>query len=53
MTGLREKSTPIDEPLTALCRDCVQPCTLSAEDALRCPSCHSPRLIRHRELLQL
>ena len=53
MTGLREKSTPIDEPLTALCRDCVQPCTLNAEDALRCPSCHSPRLVRHSELMQL
>ena len=53
MTGLQEKSTPIDEPLAVLCRDCTQANTLHGDDALRCPSCHSPRLVRHNELMQL
>ena len=53
MTGLQEKSTPLDEPIAVLCRDCTQANTLHGDDALRCPSCHSPRLVRHSELMQL
>lgn len=37
-------------PLTAFCRDCLSPV---AEGRTRCPSCHSPRLVRHPELASL
>ena len=33
--------------IEAFCRDCFQPCAASAT---RCPSCKSPRLVRHAEV---
>lgn len=58
MTGLPEKS-PItsqnkptgDDEIELLCRDCLQ--HASTADTHRCPSCKSPRLVKHSELLQL
>ncbi len=53
MTGLQEKSTLIDEPIAVLCRDCTQADTLHGDDEMRCPSCRSPRLVCHSELMHL
>jgi DNA polymerase-4 len=55
MTISQDKSaTTDDRPATqpALCRDCLNSSTLEPHET-RCPSCHSPRLIKHDELLQL
>ncbi|MBC8131163.1 MAG: DNA polymerase IV, partial [Rhizobiaceae bacterium] len=39
-----------DAPPPAFCRDCLR---LETFGARRCPSCGSPRLLRHRELFEL
>ncbi len=52
MTGSPQKSTPISDTLTALCRDCLHFETVDAQ-TLRCPACNSPRLVKHDELMQL
>lgn len=42
--------TPLDGSQTTLCRDCASDIAASAR---RCPSCGSPRLLRHSELSAL
>ncbi len=37
-------------PIEAFCRDCFWPCERTAK---RCPTCQSPRLVRHTEVSQL
>ena len=41
----------VSEPLHAICRDCFW--TGQQPRPIRCPTCHSPRLIAHAELRQL
>ncbi len=41
---------PQGEPISGLCRDCL---THVAANAVRCPSCRGPRVVRHRELHRL
>ena len=53
MTGLPEKSTLTDSPETsALCRDCGHQTPLPV-NMERCPTCKSPRLLKHDELTNL
>jgi len=39
--------------MSALCRHCLTGLVGSAEQAARCPTCRSPRIIRHPELFDL